>query len=610
MKTLVNFARAAVMTMLLVLMLTAAQTAWAQDPPTIDGLKYNSEDGYYEIPDYEALVILSDYVGAGNDCEGLTFKVTGDIVFPETEAGESNFTQIGAGAKSFYGTFDGNNKNYSIKGLCINGGGLFYRNYGVIQNVTIVESFINHNEANNCGSIVSDNYGTVENCTSSASIKSSRNNCGGIVGSIYAGTVKNCTSSATVTSSGSDCGGIVGCNYMNATVKNCTSSATVTSSGTSCGGIVGNNSGTVEYCTSSATVTSDRCQYCGGVVGDNSSTGTIRGCRAIEATLINSATYVGVIAGRNNSGGELENNHYYNCTVNGVSTNIGCGGDQFNANVADIIENDGALAIFKLTLADGITASPDPIVNGCYAHGKEISFSYSGALDEGQVVAYSATAGEISGNTLIMPEQNVSVTAIVGNAYSVTLPEHAKIVSKTFAPTADGKYAAGTVIKFKAEIPYSWSDVKNGDVSMTPNDNGEYTVEVKESDIVITANVIEPSSGISISIRNTDDLDALSAYVNEGNTCEGLTFVVTQDIKYDGKTENNFTPINGFAGVFDGNHKTISGIRFYNINDLSLYGGLFSELSNGGTVQNVILANTSIIGVSSNGGIAGYNYGN
>jgi len=135
-------------------------------------------------------------------------------------------------------------------------------------------------------------------------------------------------------------------------------------------------------------------------------------------------------------------------------------------------------------------------------------------------------------------------------------------------------------------------------------------------------------------ITTTDQLDLLAKMVNgQGgygfSDFSGTYFTLGNDIEYtansdwdDGtSTENNYTAIGGhrsgttyniFKGTFDGDNKTISGIRIYKVGsgDAKSYQGLFGYIGTGGTVKNVTLADTRITGHLSVGGIAGLNKGN
>ena len=100
-------------------------------------------------------------------------------------------------------------------------------------------------------------------------------------------------------------------------------------------------------------------------------------------------------------------------------------------------------------------------------------------------------------------------------------------------------------------------------------------------------------SGTTITIHNTEEMTLLAQNVNGGNTYNGYTFLLDTDLVYDG-TANNYTAIGinntkYFAGTFDGQGHTISGIN------ISADGrqGLFGSVS-GGTIKNLKLTSSTI----------------
>ena len=123
-------------------------------------------------------------------------------------------------------------------------------------------------------------------------------------------------------------------------------------------------------------------------------------------------------------------------------------------------------------------------------------------------------------------------------------------------------------------------------------------------------------------IKTAADLVKLSEDVKSGTIYDGVYFKLMNDINFspssawndNNSEENNFEPIGqrvdnrdySFRGTFDGNDKTISGIRIYkdDKNYTSSYNGLFGRLK--GTVKKLTLTNTRIIGFSFSGGIVGY----
>ena len=99
-------------------------------------------------------------------------------------------------------------------------------------------------------------------------------------------------------------------------------------------------------------------------------------------------------------------------------------------------------------------------------------------------------------------------------------------------------------------------------------------------------------NGTTITIRSTDEMALLAQNVNGGNKYSGYTFLLDTDLVYDG-TANNYTAIGNntkyFAGTFDGQGHTISGIN------ISADGrqGLFGSVS-GGTIKNLKLTSSTI----------------
>lgn len=131
-------------------------------------------------------------------------------------------------------------------------------------------------------------------------------------------------------------------------------------------------------------------------------------------------------------------------------------------------------------------------------------------------------------------------------------------------------------------------------------------------------------------IDGTTALNALATYVNAGNNASGKRFKMTASVTYsyadgyawnsDSETyntidNNNYTPIgnttNGFSGIFDGDGKTVSGIRIFRDGsaDEAQCFGLFGYVGVGGKVKNVTIADVRITGHDNVGGIAGKNQG-
>ena len=279
-------------------------------PEGIPGVSYNGDEGYYEIPDADALNALATYVNSGNSCAGLTFKMTADITIPHTTAWnddsstEDNYTPIGReylkdnGKRAeapFSGTFDG--CGHTVSGIRIykDDTGVYSQYKGIIG--------------------VASNA-TVQNVTLADTRITGYNNIGGIVGENQAGGISNCHATATVAfqsvrNGASNTGGIVGFNYYKkgtSTVSGCTSAAVFTIAGSA-----------------NASV----CGSFGGIAGGNDGDCTISNCTAAGVILPNiPADYggAGAIVGENSYGGILTGNTYHSCLTGGTyAFNIGAG---------------------------------------------------------------------------------------------------------------------------------------------------------------------------------------------------------------------------------------------------------------------------------------------
>ena len=109
-------------------------------------------------------------------------------------------------------------------------------------------------------------------------------------------------------------------------------------------------------------------------------------------------------------------------------------------------------------------------------------------------------------------------------------------------------------------------------------------------------------------IATTDDMDALAALVNGGNSYNGKFFKMTADLDFSGK---DYTPVGndeyGFKGTFNGNGHTISHVIIQSDSDFI---GLFGLLESEGSVNGLTLGEgSSIHGFNRVGGIVGLCYG-
>ncbi len=108
-------------------------------------------------------------------------------------------------------------------------------------------------------------------------------------------------------------------------------------------------------------------------------------------------------------------------------------------------------------------------------------------------------------------------------------------------------------------------------------------------------------------VDNEKGLRNLAKLVNSNGGKTLINITLTGDITLTGE----WTPIgnyeNRYTGTFDGNGKTIRGLKIDKSGTDDV--GLIGCLGSGGKVQNVTLTNISVSGANCVGGIAGQNYG-
>ena len=233
---------------------------------------------------------------------------------------------------------------------------------------------------------------------------------------------------------------------------------------------------------------------------------------------------------------------------------------------------------------------------------------------------------KLAGKTLV-PAYKVSIAEDIKNGTTVANKEFViadaedKTVTLTITPAAN--YCLGTV---------KYNDGSEDHV-ISPNE-GVYSFSMPASNVTVSATFTpdiathwqadadhDGSTAEKAYIITTPaGLNLLASEVNSGNSYKNKYFMLGDDITYTHttdwndatSTENNYTAIGNnkkyFEGYFDGNGKTVRGIRIYKSgetlgDDNSL--GLFGYFLNSGEIKNVILADARITGCASVGGIVG-----
>ena len=157
----------------------------------------------------------------------------------------------------------------------------------------------------------------------------------------------------------------------------------------------------------------------GGIAGYNYD-GYIVRCSVTDSYITaNGNMYYGTICGSTSPSDRLTNNYYHGCTVNGTAVTSGKG-----CNRADITANNGALPAYRLDLGDGVTiqttmaadlgfscdADNDGTAEDYWRSGAVLTLTTSAVCPQpGYQYGYTASAGTLSGTTLTMPDQDVTV---------------------------------------------------------------------------------------------------------------------------------------------------------------------------------------------------------
>ena len=103
--------------------------------------------------------------------------------------------------------------------------------------------------------------------------------------------------------------------------------------------------------------------------------------------------------------------------------------------------------------------------------------------------------------------------------------------------------------------------------------------------------------------------EGLKAWATAVQSNSSLNCTLAEDITLPEVTDggSNWTPISDFAGTFDGNNKTITGLTINKSTGSNV--GLFASIAKGGTVKNLKLDDVDITAGSNVGAIAGENRG-
>ena len=348
------------------------------------------------------------------------------------------------------------------------------------------------------------------------------------------------------------------------------------------GGIVGHGLKcklTIRGCAFTGSLTSES-NYTGGLQGWSDGNTLILENDIFAATSVNAAN-VGfhpiAIHVNNASTTATVSNVYYTveptCTT---STRIAAAGKATRTVAAAAAVTIDAIALTGTATqytVSGITAySGGGLQRGqtlYYGSGDQLSLTLttSAQCDQpGYQYAYTASAGTLSGNTLTMPDEDVTIS-----------------------------------VNTAALAPIDWATVNQGNSEEDP-----YMIYNKDQ-LLLLAHRVNGTNG------------------ETANSYHGKYFKLGADITFDHPVaepddyDENYEAIGGytggtyrnFKGNFDGDGHTVSGIRIRKTGsgDANSYQGLFGHIDGSADIHDVHLTDARITGYENVGGIAGLNYG-
>jgi filamentous hemagglutinin family protein len=477
----------------------------------------------------------------------------------------AGFTSIGGGSSTtltapeeFSGVFDGLGhtvNNLTINVGNVNGVGLIgaIASTGVVRNVGLSGGSVAVTGANYAGTLVGQNFGTLNNSYSSATISatahanyvgglvgqtnggtvaqsyatgavdggSNASNVGGLVGGMQGGTVSFSHATGNVTGSSNYVGGLVGYMYggtgLNALVTNSYATGAV-SGATYVGGLVGSSYGfkgsstiTKSYATGSVSGTT----AVGGLVGHSYGGGTYGGTSTVDnsyatgsVTGAAGATYVGGLIGNNyglGSDGTVTNSF----SAGAVSAGAG------STFVGGLIGNNNTGAVTG-SFWDTTTSGQPTSAGGT-------------GMTTGQMQTQLNFSSGTSANGNVNPAWDFSSIWVMFGGYPVLLADMSRLTIKANNATATyngSAYASNNGVTYTdTSNGYQYSGVPSGvSGSLSYGGTSQAAVDVGTYTIIPSGQVSSGQQGFVISYANgvlTINPLALTASLSAGSSVYG-----------------------------------------------------------------------------------------
>ncbi len=552
-------------------------------------------DGWYEINNATELKWFAARVNEGYN--SINGRLVADIVLNDSvlkadgtpiegaDTALTIWTPMGTSSYAYAGTFDG--QGHTISGLYFNNTstsyvGLFgYVNNPTIKNVGLVDSYIKGNQY--VGGIFGYSNGAakISNCYNAATVYANYNGdsfAGGICGSVLNNdnvSIDNCYNTGYVYAYNRYAGGICGYQYRG-TITNSYNTGRVyanagnsTTSSAYAGGITGylNNSASIVKCHNIGDVEAYG-QFAGGITGNmNNSNNQITNCYNLGNVTANQ--YSGGICGR------LYYGTISKCFTAGSVTGNSYIGGIYGSSYGGSTSGNYILSGSAANSYGGTFATADEFASG------KIAYVLNGSVSGG--ATWRQNIGTDSLPVMDVDHAMVYTSAPCPVLYGNTITDYPHTFDSFGKCTACGEYKPATLV----------ADATVADsLGLSEDYVGFYAISLPGHLYWFASQVNSGSTSIKGIL--TDDI-----VVNDS--------VLNEDGSLNGTPARTWTPIGtssyAYAGTFDGQGHTISGLYFNNTG--TSYVGLFGYISNP-TIKNVGLVDSYIKGNQYVGGIAGY----
>ena len=516
----------------------------------------------YLIETAENLAWISEMVCNGvTTYEGVYFRLTADL-----DMQNNAWVPIGNSTTNmFCGKFDG--EHHFIDNISITGSYTYAGLFGIMgENVRIVnlgvKSVIDINAQCYCGGIVGYINGSnarIENCYNTGNLSRMQSSSGGIVGYINGADtrIENChnTGNISVPSNSNYCGGIVGDCSSSLTLSNCYNTGNISGSSLAgASGIVGNCASTLNVTDCYNTGNISGSLRAAGIVGKCNSTLTVTNCHNTgEISAPGTDSYAGGVVGDCNS----------------TLTMINC------YNTGNIS------ALTSKSHAGGIVGRGGPIIlNNCYNTGRISASQHSGGI-----------VATCSGSSSLTNCHNTGVVSASGNA--VTSSSTSSSVTSNYIVARSGGIVAHCAASLSLTCCHNTGDISAIATATAPSSSSNrYYPQARSGGMVG-----EGTSLITLAkcynkglISATSHSGSNSSYISRNSYSGGLIGYGYSQIS------NSYNRGTVLAYAHYGNNNTANGTR--------QVGGLVGNVSNSSSTF-VNSYNTGTLTGGTKGGIRG-----